>query len=96
MPTKTKPKPKAKKDVTAAKVIKGSTALRALAVSRSPAIAFEELKIACESLGLNEGAVSVWIIKYAASTYERETGAIASQTRLIDFIRWWEEREKSS
>jgi len=28
--------------------------------------------------------------------YEQETGAKANQVRLIDFIRWWEEREKSS
>jgi len=26
--------------------------------------------------------------------YEQETGALPNQVRLIDFIRWWEEREK--
>ena len=35
------------------------------------------------------------VLRPMVKIYEIETGAIASQTRLIDFIRWWEEREKN-
>lgn len=52
---------------------------------------YKELKVACESLGLNEGAVRLWIIKDSCKTYEETTGAKANQTRLIDFVRWCEE-----
>ncbi|KKN36131.1 hypothetical protein LCGC14_0776750 [marine sediment metagenome] len=34
-------------------------------------------------------------LRLMISTYESETGARANQVRLIDFIRWWEEREKN-
>ena len=34
------------------------------------------------------------VLKRMLAEYESETGARANQVRLIDFIRWWEEREK--
>ncbi|KKK74363.1 hypothetical protein LCGC14_2884530 [marine sediment metagenome] len=33
-------------------------------------------------------------LKQMVAEYEQATGARANQVRLIDFIRWWEEREK--
>lgn len=46
--------------------------------------------------GYVEGKHEAEVLKEMVGRYETETGAKANQVRLIDFIRWWEEREKSS
>ena len=88
MPTKTKPKSKAKKNVAAAEfraaVQKLNSTLEVIRqtsenTSLTPPVPNSSYTMALRKM--------VWL-------YEGETGSKANQVRLIDFIRWWEEREK--
>jgi len=88
MPTKTKPKPKAKpKRVRAPIAISGSHTMSGPPLPSSSVIqTFKE--------PVHDSMEHV--VRPMVKVYESETGARANQVRLIDFIRWWEEREKSS
>ena len=86
MPTKTKPKPKAK--------------LKPAPVEQTVQPPTEEIIEARAAFFMNvssrEGVNDCMenVIRPMVKIYESETGAKANQVRLIDFIRWWEEREK--
>ena len=106
MPTKTKPKPKPKKDVTVAELRSTIKELKKVVHRISnpgPQSPTEEaIESRAESYltgvtpaGYVVGKHEAAVLREMAQRYEAETGAIASQTRLIDFIRWWEEREKN-
>lgn len=82
MPTKTKSKPKAKRRATAAEIRSDMKEFKA-GIEHGKARLLE-----------NVGDRLVNALGPMVKIYETETGAKANQVRLIDFIRWWEEREK--
>ena len=89
MPTNIKPKPKAKKDGAVAEILSAVQGLKKVMLAWN----LETAKLA-----RLPAVLATWgdIRRSMVTIYESETGAKANQVRLIDFIRWWEEREKSS
>ena len=83
MPTKTKPKPKAKRRPP---VPMSASLNPAVLEGVTPTESYKTIKPGEIALSLKH-----WI-----HIFEETSGAKAHQTRVSDFIRWWEEREKSS
>ncbi len=88
MPTKTKAKPKAKS--------KTERVRAPIAIAGSHTMSGPPLPSSSVIQTFNGGVHDCMehVIRPMVKVYESETGAKANQVRLIDFIRWWEEREK--